>query len=553
MELKDYINIVRSRKLVIIGAIVIVVVAAMIFTLLQAAVYESRVDILINSSQTVDLTSGNLVSASNSDSQLFVLTQARIIATKAMAEAVWDRLQSNYEELANQQADARGVFIPASIPSPEDLGKSIKVQQLQNTNVFEIAASSGNPLLSKDIAQAYAEQFILDRQTSAVAKIDDLRKELWNQIQEMQTQIDNLAQQAKQYPAGNVPPELTTETQQATSRQANLYERYNNLGISEALQQKGLEIIEPAVAGKKVKPNIATNIIIGGLIGIVMGFALAFLVDYVDNTVKTREDFEKYYGTSIISEIPHMPIPNGKARKIIYFGKPESPTAEGCRNLRTNLQFMNLEGKVRLVMITSASPEEGKTFVAVNLAAAMSEMGDKVVVVDADLRRPALEKFMERVPEKGLTDVIMGTSSAYAAVVRTEYENLGMMMSGRKPPNPAALVASQAMDSLLQELEASCDYVFVDAPPVLAANDAVAMAPMMDGVILVASPGKTSREEARRTIKLLSKVDTKILGLVIVIEPGSRYDYGGYQYYSYGERSEKRGRWQRLRRKKQTT
>ncbi len=551
MEFKDYINVVWSRKFVIIGAVVLVAAAAMIFSFLQTSVYASTVHIMIDFNQAIESATGMTVSANPSDPDLFILTQAQMIGTKTMAQTVADRLQSKYEELANQQPDGTEVFIPTSIPSPDDLLNSIKVQRVQNTNVFEIAATNGNPLLSRDIAQAYAEAYILDRQTSAVTQIDEARKEIWNQIQAMQAQIDGFSQQAKQYPTGNVPAELITQTQGAIARQANLYEKYNNLGISEALQQQGLSIIEPAAAGKKVEPDITRNMILGSLIGIVMGFALAFLVDHVDNTLKTKDDFEKYYGVPVIGEIAHIENQSGKASKIVYFEKPESSTAEGYRTLRTNLQFMNLEGTVRLVMITSAGPDEGKVSVAINLAAAISEMGDKVVVVEADLRRPTLEMFVENRPAKGLTDVILGTSSVYEAVVKAEHKNLGVMMSGPKPPNPAELVASMAMNNLLEDLQKNCDYVFVDTSPVLAASDAVAMAPMMDGIILVAKPGKANREGARRTVERLRKVDARILGLVINIEAGSRYDYGDYRYYSYGESSEKRNRWGWLRRKKQ--
>lgn len=534
MELRDYINVIVARKWVIIGVTALVVVAALVFSLLQDPVYESRVMILADINRAGESASDSLLSFAYNDPQTFIQTQAEIIGTKTLARAVYDRLEYNYEELAYAREEGEDVYIPESIPSPEQLMGSVKVERNQNTNVFEIAVTSGDRLLARDIAQAYADEYILDRQLSAIKQISDARKEVWNRITELETQIADIAEEIKQYADENIPPELEAEAAQAVSLWATLYEKYMSLRIAEALEQRGLEVIEVAEAGVKVSPRTTRNMILALFLGLILGVGMAFLVDYLDDTLKTREDFERSYGASIIGEIARTTPMGEEEREVIYFTKPDSPAAEGFRNLRTNVQFINLDGGTRLIMVTSSSPEEGKTSVAVNLGAALSEMGKNVIVVEADLRRPVLGRFLVEKQERGLSDVIMGTTSLEDAVVYTENENLHALLSGPKPPNPAELVSSQAMEETLRFLREEYDYVIVDAPPVLAVSDAIAMAPMMDGVLVVASHNIAKRDGAKHTMELLGKVEARVLGVVINnVEMTGRYGYGYYSPYRY--------------------
>lgn len=553
MELKDYINVIIARKWVIVGVTALVVFAALLFSLLQKPVYESRVMILADINRAGESASDSLISFAFNDPNLFIQTQAEIIGTMTMARSVRDRLEYDYEEAAYDREEGKEVYIPERIPTAEELRDSVKVERAQNTNVFEIAVSNRDPLLARDAAQAYAEEYILNRQLSAIKQISDARKEVWNRITELETQIADIAQEAKQYTRENIPPELEAEASQAVSLWATLYEKYMSLRIAEALQQRGLEIIEPAEAGRKVSPRTTRNGILALFLGLILGVGLAFLVDYLDDTLKTREDFERGYGASIIGEIAGATFMGEEEREVVYFTQPESTAAEGYRNLRTNLQFLNLDGSTRLIMVTSASPEEGKTSVSANLGAALSEMGRRVLVVEADLRRPVLDRFLVEKEDKGLTSVIMGAASLDETVVTTGNENFHVLMSGPKPPNPAELVSSQAMQELLLRLREEYDYVIVDAPPVLAVSDAIAMAPMMDGVLVVASHGIANRDGARHTMELLSKVETRVLGVVINnVEMTGRYGYGyyaPYYYYSYGGEGGERARRSAFRRK----
>ncbi len=535
MELKDYLNVIFNRKWIIIGVAGLVVLGALILSLLQDPVYKSSALILVDTNQAGETASDSVLSYMYNDSKTFISTQAKIIATRTMAQAVRDRLEYDYEEAAYKLEDGEDVFIPAAIPSVGELQNSVTVERAESTNVFGISVTNGDKQLARDIAQTYADEYILDRQLSSIKQISDARKEVWNQITELETRIADIADEVKQYAKDNIPSELEAEAAQAVSLWGTLYEKYMSLRIAEALEQRGLEVIEVAEVGVKVSPRPVRNVILALFTGLLLGLGLAFLVDYLDSTLKTRDEMARAYDTTVIGEIARATSVGEEERGIFYFDQPDSAAAEGFRNLRTNLQFLNLEGDTKVLMVTSASPGEGKTSVAVNLAAALSEMNKRVLVVEADLRKPVLSRFLAKKPDKGITDVLMGSVAPEDAVTPAGNENLAVLTAGVIPPNPAEIVSSHAMQELLARLSRDYDFVLVDAPPVLAASDAVAMASMMDGVILVASHGKANRDEARHTVELLSKVETRVLGVVINnVEPGKRYGYRYAYSYDYG-------------------
>jgi capsular exopolysaccharide synthesis family protein len=534
VELRDYLNVLVNRKWIILETLAVIIALTLIFTFIQTPTYQSKVEILSEVSSASESVLGSFFTSALFDPDRYIQTQTEIIKTDTMAQSVEAHLQFKYDQLAREREAGSDVFIPESVPTAAELANMVDVKQLERTNIFDIVASSDNPLLSRDIAQAYAEEYIASRQLAAIRQISEARKEVWNRIQEVEDQIQDVAEQAKQYTAGNLPAELSAEAQRVVSLWASLYEKYMTLRIAESLEQRGLEIIQPAQAGQKTSPRPTRNAVLAFFLGLILGIGLAFLVEYLDDNLHTREDFEKNYGTAIIGEIPFIPAEELPKHHIIYFEKPRHPAVEGYRTLRTNLQFLNLEGENKVILFTSAGPEEGKSTVMVNLAAALSEMKKKVLLIEADLRKPVLDKYfgLEQ-GGGGLTGVLAGTVSLTQAIVKTEYPNLAVLPAGLKPPNPAELVASEIMRNVLKTARSVADFVLVDSPPVLAASDSMALAPMMDGVILVARYGIANRDSSRRTSEMLKKVEARLLGLVINnLSPARRYGYYHYYYYT---------------------
>jgi tyrosine-protein kinase len=533
LELRDYLNVVINRKWIILETMGIVLALALIFTFLQSPTYSSNVKILSEVSSASESVLGSFFSSALFDPDRYMQTQTEIIKTDTMAEAVETHLQTMYDQAAREKAAGATVFVPESVPTASELANMVTVKQEQRSNIFDIAAATGNPLLSRDVAQAYAEEYMASRQLAAIKQISEARKEVWNRIQEVEDQIKQVAEQAKNYSNQNLPAELQAESQRVVTLWASLYEKYMTLRIAESLEQRGLEIIQPAKAGGKTGPSTKRNALLAIFLGLILGVGLAFLVEYLDDTLHTREDFEKHFGTPIVGEIPFIPAEELPKHHIIYFEKPRHPAVEGYRTLRTNLQFLNLDGENRVIMFTSAGPEEGKSTVMVNLGAALSEMGKRVLLIEADLRRPVLDKYFGIDSPEGLTGVLVGNLSLAEAIYKTPYHNLAVLPAGVRPPNPAELVASEAMRGVLKTALSIADYILVDSPPILAASDSIALAPMMEGVILVARYTAADRDSAHRTSELLRKVNANILGLVINnLSPAKRYGYYHYYYYA---------------------
>ncbi len=537
MELRDYINVLINRRWIIIGTVVVVLALTLIFTFLQAPVYQSKVEILSEVSSASESVLGSFFTSALFDPDRYIQTQTEIIKTDTMALAVESALRIKYDENARLRQEGEEVYIPGEIPTSSELASMVDVQQVERTNIFDIMVTDTDPLLAQDVAQAYAEEYIASRQLAAIREISEARREVWNRIQEVEDEIQQAAEEVNQYTGGDVPAEVLNEAQRAVNLWVSLYEKYITLRIAESLEQRGLEIIQPAKPGAKTSPRPTRNAVLAVFLGLILGVGLAFLVEYLDDTLRTREDFEKHYDTSIIGEIPHVEPENLPQNHIIYFEMPQHPAVEGYRTLRTNLQFLNLEGETRVILFTSSGPEEGKSTVMVNLGAALSEMGKKVLLIEADLRKPVLDRYFKVSPGKGISGVLTGTVPLEDAIQPTGYNNLYVLVAGVKPPNPAELVASEAMDAVFERVKDFADFILVDSPPMLAASDAMALASKVDGVIVMAGYARASRDDAKRTSELLRKVNARILGLVINnIAPSTRYGY--YHYYYYAPQTE---------------
>lgn len=224
-----------------------------------------------------------------------------------------------------------------------------------------------------------------------------------------------------------------------------------------------------------------------------------------------------------ISERQHL------GRPIVTRDDPKSPAAEAFRTLRTNLQFSGLDRPLRTLLITSAGPGEGKTTISANLAVAVAQSGSKVILMGADLRRPAVHSAMGASNAVGVTSVLTGHVSWEDALQPTEIEGLYLLPSGPIPPNPAELLASQRMSDLVDQLKAASDMLIIDAPPVIAVTDAGVLSRLVDGTLLVVSAGITPREIAKAAKEQLQQVGARILGIVV-----NRLDEeSGYYYYYY--------------------
>ncbi|MDB8551628.1 CpsD/CapB family tyrosine-protein kinase [Turicibacter sanguinis] len=228
---------------------------------------------------------------------------------------------------------------------------------------------------------------------------------------------------------------------------------------------------------------------------------------------------------------------------LITISNPKSPVAEAYRTLRTNIQFSNVDGDLQTICVTSSGPGEGKSTTISNLAETFAQAGNKVVLLDCDLRKPHIHKIFKLVNTKGVTTLLSGQGEIEDVTQITESE-LTVITSGPIPPNPSELLGSKRMKNLLDDLKKIYDIILIDAPPVGLVTDAALLSAIVDGIILVVASGKTDIDGAKRAKQLLENVGARILGVTMTMIPVSKKGYYGYQYYGYYEENEskKKGR-----------
>lgn len=285
---------------------------------------------------------------------------------------------------------------------------------------------------------------------------------------------------------------------------------------------------------KPVIPNPIHNIAIGLGLGLTLGVGLALLRDVLDNTVKTPQSLEGAAGTSVVGYIPA----DKEIRKnpAISFAAYNTGTAEAFRKLRTNLQFLSVDNPPRLIVITSSSPGEGKSTTAINIALALAEAEHNVVLVDADMRRPSLAKYLDLVGDAGFSNVLSGAASLTDVLQKTKYPHLSVLTAGPVPPNPSELLGSLAAKKVLDELRTEFDYVIVDSSPLLAVTDGAVLAANADGALIIARFGNTKREQLAHAVGSLNDVGASVLGAVLTVMPtrgGGSYSYS-YYGHDYG-------------------
>lgn len=286
-----------------------------------------------------------------------------------------------------------------------------------------------------------------------------------------------------------------------------------------------------SIPGDPVIPKTKRNIGIGFAVGILLGLGLALLRDLFDNTIKDKQELEEITASGLVGAIPLDKERRSKAA--IAFDNDNSAIAEAFRKLRTNLQFLAVDNPPRVIVLTSSVPSEGKSTTAINLALALAEGGQNVVLVDGDMRRPTLAKYLDLVGAVGFSTVLSGRATLDEAIQETRFSGLTVLTSGATPPNPSELLGSQAARNLLSELRARFDYVIVDTTPLLAVTDAAILAASADGVLIMSRFGASRRDQLIHAVGNLEDVGARLLGAVFTMVPPRGRGSSSYSY-SYG-------------------
>lgn len=291
-----------------------------------------------------------------------------------------------------------------------------------------------------------------------------------------------------------------------------------------------------SIPANPVVPETLNNLLVGLCLGVVVGIGLALLREVLDNTVKDRSTLEEIAGVGIVGSIPLDK--DRRKQAAISFDFDNSAIAEAFRKLRTNLQFINVDSPPRVIVLTSSTPSEGKSTTAINIALALAEADHNVLLVDGDMRRPTLHKYLDLVQPVGFSTVLSGQATLEDALQKTRFSGLTVLTSGSIPPNPSELLGSLAAKKLLNEMRAQFDYVIVDTTPVLAVTDAAILAAGADGALVITRFGQTKRDQLAHAIRNLDDVGAKLLGAVFTMMPLRGNTSYSYSYYGEEKRSQ---------------
>ncbi len=443
------------------------------------------------------------------------------------ADALLQELQKKRADLAVQNTESLNQYGP-------NFPKVLRLQAQMKEVEDQIGRESKGIILQLESDYREAKQ----------------REGLIRQALELQkAETNNMAEKMVQY---NI---LKRESEADKTLYEGLLTKLKEAGISEGLKSSNLRVVDPAmIPSYPARPAKARNIALAFLVGLVGGIGLALLREYLDNTVKTPDDIETLTRLPSLAVVPAFgesgshkrrfgifsaPSTNGHEKRIELVAQhlPKSQMSEAFRALRTALLLSQPDHPPQVILVTSALPREGKTTAAANLAVTLAQLGDKTVLVDADLRKPGVGRLLNLGTGKyaGLSSYLAGVSTLdLVTVPHPAIPNLAAIPTGPLPPNPADLLSSHKLADAIVELRTKYKFVVIDSPPIMAATDAVILSVQADGVLLVVRSGETPKEAFTRTRDLLTSVKSRILGVVLNAVDASAPDYYySYRYYPY--------------------
>ena len=513
MELRQYVNILIKWWWLIVVSVLVASVAAYIATKATPYTYQSRTTIMVgqvlsnpNANQT-DLYTGEALAQSYSD---LAVREPTLQATLNAVGLTWD------------WTVLQGMVQSRVVPG---------------TQLLEISVVDTDPQRAKVLADTVAQQLIRQSPSATdpekeaerefiLAQISDLKTNIKNAQDEL-LKLDDVASKATSArQIQDARDQQTTLQAQITTWQGTYAQLISNL-------QKGtpnyLSVMEPAqLPVSPVGPRGAQNVMLAAAIGLALSVCGAFLMEYIDDTVHSAEDVRKDLGLAVIGSIADI---KGKdyASKLMPIKQPRSPVAEAYRMLRTNLQFSDIDHPRRVLLMTSCGPLEGKSVTAANLSIVMAQSGKRVILVDADLRRPMQHKVFELEDAFGLTTILLNPSMPLDDVLQaTSVPNLRVLTCGPIPPDPSELLSSKRMADVITTLRQVADIVIFDTPPALVVTDASVLSTRADGVLMVVQAGRTRRTAAKQAKEALVAVGANIVGVVL-----NRLEVHNGSYYTY--------------------
>lgn len=492
-------------------AIILVPAAAVLYSLYQEERYRASADVLINSQNTVQSIAGVVAPQ---DPQRFLDTQAVLAREPTVARQVVATVKD--------AGLATGQFLQNS-----------SVAETTGANLLVFSVTDHRPAFSVRLAAEYARQYVL------------FEREL--DTRALQTAIVKVRARI-----GRLGPAATN-----SALYASLSDKEQQLETALTLQTSTASVVRVPAAARKVQPRPVRNGILGLGLGLIIGLALALFREALDSRARTAGEIGSETGLSLLARIPHPERRLRRKNRLVMLADPFGRHAETFRRLKTNLELANLEKQARMIMVTSAVEQEGKSTTAANLAVAFTRAGARVILVDLDLRRPFLHRFFDHPSRPGITDVVLGqvelsdalfevpvTVAAPAsrkitnimargrprATPLTKLLSLAVLPAGQVPPDPGEFVGTRALADVLANVRERADVVIVDSPPLFHVSDALTLSTVVDAMIIVSRIDVVRRDMLTELNRMLAVMPAVKLGFVLT---GADHEEGAYGYGGY--------------------
>lgn len=475
--LRSFLRVIRRRLPLLLVCMVIVPAVAVAWSLQQDKEYASSASLLFRTTNIGEALTGSNFFSPGEDATRQAQTNVNLVSAGAVAART------------AQAIDEPGV-------TPELVRGSVSVSPEGESEVAGVEAKTGDPDLSANIANTYAEQFIEVRREADERAILEAKERV-------EAQLSTLSETSRAGPQGE-----------------RLREQAEELAVLGPVQTGNAEIIQRATPNSDpVSPHPKRNAIVGLFLGLLLGLGLILLLEQLDNRIKDEEGIEDAYGLPILSKIPHSGKVEPEARFDPIGLGPGG--AEAFRMLHANLRYFNVGRKIDSLVVTSATPGEGKTTIAWGLAVTEARSGKSVLLIEGDMRQPSLAERsgLGRRAPAGLSLVLSGSETLDSAITTVEVSSadssrLDVMLSGPLPPNSAALLESAEMSALLAEAREQYDLIVIDSPPVIV-SDPIALMPQVSGVLVVSRLGYSRKDNSRNMRELLANLDVTPFGIVL--------------------------------------
>jgi capsular exopolysaccharide synthesis family protein len=488
-EVRHVVEILRTRWLVVVVAIVATALAAFFLTLRQTPSYVSVARVVLRSPLASP--------GANPNMQFNMGTESGVAASPAVAEMALEHVAVDAEDETELLS-----------------GLEVETGGTQINQILTFSYRWSDAQESRDRAQALASAYLeyrLDHAEDVVAPLQDELLEIQGELQDVRSQMgttDDPGQLAQ----------LQSRAMQLSAQILSLQERLG-LVLPGALTVESVgDVVQPAqVPGAQVGPNPVRNGLLGLILGAIFGVGLALLLEALDSRVREPFDLEDVLGRSVLAVIP----PRGRSRRrkpieLAIYAEPDSPTSQAFGVLRTAVQLTAAERGMRTFLVTSPDYGEGKTVITANLAVALAQSGSDVVIVSADLRRPIVELFFNCSADKGLASVVRSRVPVPGLLRDSGIPHLRLLPAGPVASNPSIVLGSDAVRNVLDDVKTMADIVLIEAPPVLSVPDAAILAPYCDMILLVADARSTTTHSVSRSVHQLATVRDRLIAGVLI-------------------------------------